>query len=133
MAEIVALTGGLTVVEKTARLVSGAMESNPVRHGLGVASVEKERCPQIHVYLRCVGKVSSLAWKQRLLLPSDVTVGEAKKKLEVEWGKPVKQSQLVDEDGYTFSRSMLEEPLWKFSSNCKLSIDLRDPITPVPN
>ena len=123
MAEFLGL---LPAVEKTAKIMQSAMEGQPVRHGLGNPSHEKANCPQVHVFMRCVGKVSSLANKQRLLLPADASVGSTRALLEAELGQYVRQEQFVDEDGYAFSKSMLAEPLWRFSSGCRLSLDLKD-------
>ena len=107
-------------------MLQSALEGAPVRHGIGRPQHERENCAQVHVFMRCVGKVSSLASKQRLLLPVDASVGSTRKLLEAELGLAVRQEQFVDEDGYTFSKEMLGEPLWKFSSGCRLSLDLKD-------
>lgn len=116
----------IPAVEKTAKMMSSAIDAPPVRHGHGRPDQEKASCSQVHVFMRCVGKVSSLANKQRLLLPADATVGATRALLEAELGRPVRQESFVDEDGYTFSQDMLKEPLWKFSSGCRLSLDLKD-------
>lgn len=121
-AEIAAGNAGLAALEKTLKLLG---DKTP-RHGLGNAAEEDKRCEQIHVFLRCVGKTATLAENQRFLLSKNATVAEARAAFEQERGKPMRQSDVRDEDGFRFSEGMQKEPLWKFSSACRLTLSFQD-------
>ena len=36
---------------------------------------------------------------------------------------PITQDCLADENGYTFSQAVLDQPVWKFSNKCRLHVD----------
>ena len=82
----------------------------------------------MHVYMRCIWNVTSLSAKHRVILPRDATLTDAQKRLELEMGGPIRQKTAKDEDGYNFSQLDMHQPLWKFSNQCRLSIDFKDPL-----
>jgi hypothetical protein len=123
MASEIALgKASLEAIEKVSKLLS---DKGP-RQGFGNAAVEADRCAEIHVFLRCVGKTASLAENQRLLLSKSATVAEARAAFERERGKKMRQSDVRDEDGFRFSEEMQKEPLWKFSNGCRLTLSFQD-------
>jgi len=127
MATPAEMVSGLTAVEKTAKLLAAALHDAAPRHGLGDAAAERQRCEQIHVFLRCIGKTSTLAENQRLLLPKDATVKDARVAMENErGGRQMRQQDVRDEDGFRFSEPMQTEPLWKFSNGCRLTLSFQD-------
>ena len=63
---------------------------------------------------------------QRFLLSKNATVAEARAAFEQERGKPMRQSDVRDEDGFRFSEGRQKEPLWKFSSACRLTLSVQD-------
>ena len=116
----------IVMVEKALKMLTTVVQDNAPRHGLGNAQSEADRCEQVHVFLRCIGKSSSLAENQRLLLPKHLTVVDARLAMEAERGAPMRQESVRDENGFRFSKSMLNEPLWKFSNGCKLNLSFQD-------
>ena len=119
----------MVLLEKATKLLTSSlnlMTDSVPRHGLGNAKAECERCEQIHVFLRCIGKTAMLADSQRLLLHKNATLADAKKAMEEERGNPMRQEDVCDENGFRFSKAMLSEPLWKFSNGCQLTLSFQD-------
>ena len=116
----------MVMMEKITKMFTSMTKDSAPRHGLGNAKAEYDRCEKIHVFLRCIGKTATLAENQRLLLDKNVTVADAKKAMEEERGKSMRQEDVRDENGFRFSKAMMTEPLWNFSNGCQLMLSFQD-------
>ena len=83
----------IVMVEKALKMLTTVVQDNAPRHGLGNAQSEADRCEQVHVFLRCIGKSSSLAENQRLLLPKHSTVVDRASQWRPNAARPCGKSQ----------------------------------------
>eukprot|EP00048_Salpingoeca_helianthica_P018585 m.242452 g.242452 ORF g.242452 m.242452 type:complete len:138 (+) comp25696_c0_seq1:159-572(+) len=93
------------------------------RFGYGDPNKEK-KLPSIHVFVRFRWTVNSEGlWRN--LLASTATLHEVLRMLH-ELDPTLEDARLTDENGYEFHSALLKEPLWKFSNNGRLSLNVID-------
>ena len=118
----------LTLAGTTATQVQKLLKLLPEESGkpkFGYAgNPEKEKlCPFIDVFMKSVGRTSATnEYRRERMKPTDTPMDarDAFSK-ESSWGT-VSQEDIADENDFVFSKSMLNEPLYSFSCNCKLNL-----------
>jgi hypothetical protein len=102
--------------DKVARKVTGWLKSEsepPTKKRFGIGGNEEAACESFRAFLACRGHLSTE--KRAVDLPSGSTLGDAK----LAFGRPMRQTRILDEDGYELDAA---SPLWRYSKNCNISL-----------
>jgi hypothetical protein len=85
--------------------------------GVGKPQEEEATCKHsVHVFMTCHSYTTYD--RRRVLLDKVTTLRE----LPSHFGRGLQQSRMTDDYSFAFSESDLNQPLWKFSQGCTLSV-----------
>ena len=101
------------------KVVSKLLPVFPERKASGVGKPEEEEatCEHgVHVFMTVHGYATND--RRRVLLDKATPL----RVLPRLFGRELQQSRMTDDYGFVFSESDLDQPLWKFSHNCTLSV-----------
>lgn len=90
------------------------------RFGVGEPG-EEQACAGLKAFVDCVGHLQIV--KKSLELPPGSTVRDARNSFERATGYPVRQTRILDEDGYELDPAT---PVWRHSNRCNIALTLKD-------
>jgi hypothetical protein len=86
------------------------------KFGAGNDKKELEECPDIHVFMVCYGQ--STVEKRKAVMEKSTTIRQARD----DFGRPMKQELICDENHFRFNENDLDKALYKFSNKCHLNL-----------
>ncbi len=100
------------------KVVSKLLPVFPERKASGVGKPEEEATCEhgVHVFMTVHGYATND--RRRVLLDKATPLCV----LPRQFGRELQQSRMTDDYGFVFSENDLDQPLWKFSHNCTLSV-----------
>ena len=108
--------------EKAAQKVGlgGLLVDGGRKKRFGVGDPTKEQsCAGFKAFVECVGYLQPV--KKSLELPPGSTVRGARNSFEQATGYPVRQTRILDEDGYELDPAT---PVWHHSNGCNIALAL---------
>ena len=109
--------------EKAVRKVGGLLPADDGRRkrfGVGGGD-EEQSCGSFRAFIECQGYLRT---DRRVLeLPAGSELRDARSGFEGAIGRPVRQTRILDEDGYELDPAA---PVWRHSKACNISLALAD-------
>lgn len=102
-------------VERISKFGQSFFDPKLVKFGPGNPKIEEE-CDMINAFMVCCGH--TLVERRREKLDRNTTLRDTM----VQFGRPMKQSLIADENYFIFNNKDLDRPLWMFSNKCNINL-----------